>query len=170
MVNVHLVLNQFDDRHDEVGITQPAEHVVEHRHILVLNTLGDTMRERCQYHARNVGMLCLDLTGHGEGIIIGITRHTNHQVDICSTKYLIGFLGGRYLGKGRRITHTQFHILVEDLLVHTPVVLQHEGIIRVGHNQHIEDASCHQIDERYIFQIEFIPLLWYLYIFFHEVF
>ena len=43
VLNVHLVLQQLDDRHDEVGIAQPAEHIVEHRHILVLDALRDTM-------------------------------------------------------------------------------------------------------------------------------
>ena len=41
--DVHLVLNELDDAHDEVGVSQPAEHIVEHRHVLILNTFGDTM-------------------------------------------------------------------------------------------------------------------------------
>ena len=43
VLDIHLVLYQFDDREDEVGIPQPAEHIVEDGHILVLDTLGDTM-------------------------------------------------------------------------------------------------------------------------------
>ena len=29
VVDIHLILKQLDDRHNEVGIAQPAEHVVE---------------------------------------------------------------------------------------------------------------------------------------------
>ena len=151
VVNVHLVLNQLDDRHDEVSITQPTEHVVEHRHILILDALGDTMRERCQHHARDVGVFGLDLTGHGKGVVVSITRHTNHEIDVCGMEHLVSLLRRRYLGKGWRVTHTQFHIFIKDLLIHAPVVLQHKGIVRVGHDEHIEDAACHQVDKRHIF-------------------
>ena len=82
VIDVHLVLKQFDDRHDEVGVAKPAEDIVEHRHILVLNTLGDTMRERRQHHAGNIRMSGLHLTGHCKGIVVGITRHTDHEVDV----------------------------------------------------------------------------------------
>ena len=43
VLDIHLVLNQFDNRQDEVRIAQPAEHIVESRHVLVLNALGDTV-------------------------------------------------------------------------------------------------------------------------------
>ena len=43
VLNVHLVLQQFDDGHDEVRVAKPAEDVVEHRHILVLYALRDTV-------------------------------------------------------------------------------------------------------------------------------
>ena len=40
VLNVHLVLEQLYYRHDEVGVAQPAEDIVEHRHVLVFNALG----------------------------------------------------------------------------------------------------------------------------------
>ena len=43
VLDVHLVLNQFDDREDEVGIAQPAEHIVENRQVFMLDTLGDAV-------------------------------------------------------------------------------------------------------------------------------
>ena len=169
MVDVHLVLKQLDDRHDEVGVAEPAEYVVEHRHILVLDALGDTVRERRQHHAGNRRMRRLHLTGDGERIVVGITRHTDHQVDVGSLQYGIGLLRRRHLGERRRIAHTEFHILIEDLLIDTSVVLQHEGVVGISHDEDIEDTPRHQIDKRHILQIEFIPLLWYLGYFFHIV-
>ena len=55
MFYVHLVLYQLDDGENQVGIAQPAEHIVEDGHVLILNTLGDAVRERRQHHAGNVG-------------------------------------------------------------------------------------------------------------------
>ena len=167
MVDVHLVLQQFDDRHDEVGIAQPAEHVVEHRHILVLDALGDTVRERRQHHAGDIRMCGLHLAGHGERIVVGITRHTDHQIDIGGLQYFASLLRRRHLRERGWIAHTEFHILIEDLLVDAAVILEHECIVGISHNKNIEDASRHQIDERHILQIEFIPFLWYLGYFFH---
>ena len=107
----------------------------------------------------------LDLTGHSKGIVVGITWHTDHEIDVRCTQHLVGLISSRYLRKGRRVAHTQFHILVEDFLIDSPVVLQHEGIIGIGHNEHVEDTSRHQVDKRHILQIKFVPLLWNLYLF-----
>ena len=121
----------------------------------------------------------LHLTGDGERIVVGITRHTDHQVDVGSLQHGIGLLRGRYLRERWRIAHTEFHILIEDLLIDTSVVLQHEGVVGISHDEDIEDTPRHQIDERHILQIEFIPhsrvlrlayplpFLWYLAYFFH---
>ena len=170
VLDVHLVLQQFDDRHDKVGITQPAEHIIEHRHILVLDALRDTMRERRKYHTGNRGMSRLHLTGHREGIVVGITWHTDHEIDIRRAQHLVGLLCCRYLCEGRWVAHTQLHIFVENLLIDAPVVFEHEGVVRVSHDEHIEDAPRHQVHKRHILQIKLIPLLWYLACFFHTVY
>ena len=169
MLDVHLILEQLDNRHNQVGVTQPAEDIVEHRHILVLNTLGNTMREGSKHHAGDTWMGCLDLTRHCESVVVGITWHTDDQIDVGSLEHLIGLIGSRNLGERRRITHTQLHIFIEDLLVDTTIILEHECIVRISHNKHIEDAARHQIDKRHILQIEFIPLLGYFYCFFHHI-
>ena len=43
VVNVHLVFYQLDDGQDEIRIAQPAEHVVEDTHVLVLDALSDAV-------------------------------------------------------------------------------------------------------------------------------
>ena len=93
VVDVHLVLQQLDDGHDEVRVAEPAEDIVEDGHVLVLNALGDAVREGCQHHAGNVRVGGLDLAGHGEGIVVGITRHTDNQVDVGGFQYGTGLLG-----------------------------------------------------------------------------
>ena len=159
VLNVHLILNQLDDGQDKIGITQPAEHVVECRHVLVLDALRDTMRERCQYHAGNLRSHLLDVASYGKGVVIRITRHTYHQVDVRCLQHAAGLFGRRHLCKRGWVAHTQLHVFIEYLLVHASVVLQHEGIVGVGHYQHIENASRHQVDKRHIFQEEIIEFL-----------
>ena len=162
MLYIHLVLYQLDDAEDEVGVAQPAEHIVEYRHILILYALRDAVRERCQHHAGDIGIHRLDVAGHGKGIVVGITRHTDDQVDVRRLQSLSSLLRRRHLRERRRIAHTQLHVLVEQLLVNASVVLQHEGVVRVSHYQDIKDALCHQVDKRHILQKEVIELLWYI--------
>ena len=159
MLDVHLVFYQLDDRQDEVRIAQPTEHVVENRHVLVLNALGDAMRERGQHDARHVGGHHLHIARHGEGIVVGIARHANHQVYVGGLQHVVSFLRRRHLGERGRVTQTQLHILVEDFLVYASVVLQHEGIVGVSHYQYIEDALRHQVDKRDVFQEKVVELL-----------
>ena len=105
------------------------------------------MRERCQYHARHVRRHLLDVTGNGKGIVVGITRHADDQIDVSGLQYLISLFRRTDLCERRRIAHTQFRVLVEEFLVDAPVVLQHEGVVRIGYYQYVEDATCHQVDE-----------------------
>ena len=162
VVEVHLVLNQFDYREDEVGVSKPAEDIVKHREVLVLHASRYTMRERRQHHARNVGRVLLHLSRHVEGIVVGITRHTYHEVDGSIAQHLVGLLRRTHLSERGRVSQSQVHILVKYLLVHTSVVLQHEGVVWICHYQHVEDASCHDIHKRHILQIKLIPFLRYL--------
>ena len=158
MFQIHLVLHELDDGEDEIGIAQPAEDIVEDGEILVLHAPGDTMRERGKHDTVQVGETLLDGAGHGKGIVVGIARHTEHQVDIGGLQYLLGLLDGAHLREGWRIAETQLHVLVVDLLLDAPVVFEHESIVRIGHDQHIVDAAHHQVDKTHIFQIKVIPL------------
>ncbi len=104
-------------------------------------------------------MVGFHLTGHSKGIVVGITWHTDDKVDVGGLKHLIGLLSGTDLCEGGWIARAQLYIFVEYFLVNAPVILEHERIIGIGNNQHVEDAVCHQIDKRHILQIKLIPLL-----------
>ena len=151
VLQIHLILNQLDDREDEVRITQPTEDIVEDAHILVLHPSGDTVREGREHHDGYLGEVGLDIPGHVKGIIIRVAGHTHHQIDAFLAEHLGSLLGGGYLRERRRIAQSEFGIFIEDLLIHTSVVLQHKGIVGVGHDKHLEDTVRHQIDERHIF-------------------
>ncbi len=157
MLQVHAVFKQFDDGKNEVGVAQPAEYVVEDTQVLVLHALGYAMAEGCQHHAMNVRKLRLHGSCHVEGVVVSIARHANHQVYACCLEHGLGFLCGRHLYEHGRVAQPQAHILIIYLLLHAPVVFQHKGIVGVCHDEYIIYTAHHQVDERYVFQVELIP-------------
>ena len=159
VVEVHLILDELDDTQDKVGVAQPAEHVVEDRHVFVLDAARDAVGERREHHAGNVGNVGLDVARHVEGIVVGIAGHTDHQVDARRLQHGLRLLHRAHLRERGRIAQSQFGIFVEDLLVHAPVVFEHEGIVGIGNDEHVVDALRHQVHERYVFQVELVPLL-----------
>ena len=144
---VHLVLDEFYDREDEVGIAEPAEHVFEYREVFVHYPLRDAMREWREHHAWNVGKLPLHRPRHGEGVVVGISWHTYHEVDARGGEHFGGFHHGAHLSEGGRIAKAELCILIENLFIHSPVVFEHEGIVWVCDNEDIENTMRHQVLE-----------------------
>ena len=159
MVEVHLVLNELDDGKDEVGVAQPAEHIVEDAHVFVFYAAGDAVAEGREHHAGNVGHVGLHVACHVEGVVVGGAGHANHQVDAGLAHHGLGLLHGAHLCERWRIAQAQGGVFIENLLVNAAVVLQHEGIVGVGHDKHVEDAPRHQVHKRHVLQVELVPLL-----------
>ena len=153
VLQVHLVLNQLDDGHQQVRIPQPAEHVLKDAQVLVLHTRPDTVRERREHHQRYFLILLLDGTRNVEGVAVVRARHHNYQVEGRVPQLLPGLLLGRHLRESGRVSETQVHVLDEDLFIDASVIFQHECIVRIGHQQHVEDSLGHQVHERCILEI-----------------
>ena len=164
MFKIHLILYQLDDRKNKIGVAKPAEDIIEDTQVFILHTLGNAMRERRKNNTMDIGKLTLDVARYVEGIIISIARHANHQINDGRTQHSL--FGSRNLSKGRRIAEPQLHIFIIYLLFDTSIIFKHERIVRIGYNQYIVDTAHHQIHKRYVFQVEFIPLL--RYIIFHK--
>ena len=96
---------------------------------------------------------------HRESIVVGVARHTDDKVDVHRLQHLICLLGSTHLRECRRIAQAQFHILIVYLLLYAPVVLEHEGVVGVGHDQHVVDTAQHEIHECHVLQIETAELL-----------
>ena len=161
VLEVHLVLNQLDDRQYEVGVAEPAEHIVEHLEVFVLHALGDAVREGGEHHAGHIWELRLHRARHVESIVVGIAGHTYNKVNIGCLEHTGGLLGGGNLREHGRIAKSELHILVVDLLLYPAVVLEHERIVGVCNYQNIIYTAHHQVHERYVLEQEFAPLLWY---------
>ena len=166
MFKIHLILYQLDDRKNKIGVAKPAEDIIEDTQVFILHTLGNTMRERRKNNTMDIGKLTLDVARYVEGIIISIARHANHQINDGRTQHGSSLFGSRNLSKGRRIAKAKLHIFIIYLLFDTSIIFKHERIVRIGYNQYIVDTAHHQIHKRYVFQVEFIPLL--RYIIFHK--
>ncbi len=162
VLDVHLVLDELDDGKDEVGVAKPAKHVVEYAEVLALHAPRDAMRERREHHAVNLRKLHLDGPCHGEGVAVGVSGHAYHEVHARGCEHALGLLDGGHLGERGRIAEAEGHVLVVDFLLHAAVVLKHEGIVGIGHDEDIEDASGHDVEKRHVFLYIFRPLLGYV--------
>ena len=104
VLEVHLVLYELDDGENEVGVAEPAEHIVEDAEVLVLHALRYAVRERREHDAVHVRKSRLDVPRHRERIVVGIARHADHEVDVHGAEHLVSLLRGAHLREGWRIT------------------------------------------------------------------
>ena len=153
MLQIHLVLHEFDDTEQQFRVAQPAEHIFKGREVLVLHTPCHTMAERREHHDGYVWRVVFYTSCNVEDIIVLCRRHTDHQVYIAVEHLFPCLCLGRYLDEAWREAKTQFGIFREYLLVYASVVLQHEGIVWVGNEKDIADAFLHQVNEGSIFQL-----------------
>jgi len=153
---IHLVFYQFDDGYQQIGVTQPAEHVLESTQVLVGNAFGDAVAERGQYHYGNLLIQALDVACYVEALVISRSRHADDEVERYSGELGQCLLTGGYLGETWRIAQGKRSIFVEDFFVDASVVFQHESIIRISNQQDVENASRHEVGELRIFKIELV--------------
>ena len=159
VIEVHFVLNEFDNREEEVGVAQPAEDVFEDAQVLVLHTRGDAVTEGREHHEGDGGVALFDGAGDVEGFAVVRARHDDDEVERCALQFAPRFFGRGGQHEARRIAQRECGIFVEEFLVNAPIVLQHEGIVGVGQDEDVEHAARHQIDERSVFQKNLIELL-----------
>ncbi len=156
MLQIHLILYQLDDRHQQIRISQPAEHIFKNTQILVLHTCRDAVRERSQHHQWNMRILFFYAACNFKCITVIGSGHTNHQIECRILQLLPSRLLGRNLCETRRITKAEIHIFVKDLLIYTSVILQHKSIIRICYQKNIKNPFGHEVYKRSILEIQLI--------------
>ena len=109
------------------------------------------MRKRRKYHAGHIRKAFFHCVCDSKSIIICIAGHTDNEVNIGGIQYFFCFFNGTYLLKSGWITQSQLHILAIYFLVNAPIIFEHKGVVRIGYNQYIVDATLHQIDKSNIF-------------------
>ena len=81
MLQIHLVLYQFDDGNQQVRIAQPTEHILKSAQVLVLHAGGNAMRKRSEDNQWNIIVFLLNASRNLEGVIVVRARHNNNQVE-----------------------------------------------------------------------------------------
>ena len=152
MVEVHLVLHELDDGEQQLGVAQPAEDVLEEAEVLPLHVAGDAVREGGEHHQRRVGELFLDAPPDVERVGIVGTGHADYQLEAHLLQHLRGLLLRTHLCEAWRVAQAQAGVLLEEFLVDAAVVLEHEGIVGVGYQEHVEHATRHQVYKRGVLQ------------------
>ena len=140
---VPFVLNEFDDGHQQFGIAQPGEHIVNTRQVLALNAATYFAGERRQHHNSNRGMEALDVAGGSKDVAACHIGHDNDELEIAAGQFHKGFFLGGYSREPWRIAQAERGIFVEDKLVNAAVVLEHEGIVFGGNEEDIVNAPLH---------------------------
>ncbi len=147
MLQVHAVLHELDDAQEQFGVSQPAEHVLKGREILVLHPAGDSVAEGCEHHDGHTGIVVLDGARDVEDTVVLGGGHADDQVYLLGGHVGLGGMLARHLYEAGREAEPQPGILGEYLLVHAPVVLEDEGIIGVGYDEDVADALEHQVNK-----------------------
>ena len=80
VLQVHLVLDQFDDGHQQVRIAQPAEDVLESTEVFVGHPLAHPVTERSQDDDGNLRIVLLDAAGGVEDFRLARAGHADDQV------------------------------------------------------------------------------------------
>ena len=159
VLQVHLVLYQLNDGKQKIRVAQPTEHIIEIGKIHVLHALAYAMAKRSKHHDGNRRIVFLNAQSNVEHIVVVRSRHANHQVKGGAGQFLFRFFLGSHLKETWRIAQPQLHVFIENFLVHPPVIFQHEGIVWVGNQKHVENPPFHQIHERCVAQQRAFPVI-----------
>ena len=137
---VHLVLDELDDGQQQVGVPQPAEDIFEDAEVFVLHAGGDAVAERREHHQWQFLIAVLYGAGNVKDVGRVGARHDDDEVETVDRKVGIGLGFCGYQCEARRVAKSKRRIFVEKLLFDAAVILEHEGIVRIGDEQYIEDA------------------------------
>ena len=158
VLEVHLVLEQLDDGEQQFGVAQPAEDVFEEREVDVLHACRDAMAEGGEHDDGDVVVLELDGLGNLEDILllcIGCARrHDDDEVDVVGFDTLFGLVERRSLDEAGWEAKSQAGIFCKNLFIDSAIVFEHEGIVGIGHNQHVADAALHEFGEVGVLKLE----------------
>ena len=78
--------------------------------------------------------LMLDASGNVEGVAIVCARHHNDEVERIALQFRPCLSLSAHLREARRIAQGECGIFIEEFLVYTSIVFEHEGIVGVGND------------------------------------
>ena len=161
MLQVHAVLHKLDDGEQQFRVSQPTEDVLEDAEVFVLHTSGDAVAEGREHDDRRGGIVLLDASCDVEHRVVLGRRHHDDEVDLSAGHRLHSLFLAVHLQESRGKAEAELGIFREYLLVHTAVILEHEGVVGISDEQYVVDAVEHQVDEGGVFQCHWGDLRFY---------
>ena len=156
VLQVHLVLDQLDDGHQQVGVAQPAKDVFKGTEVLIGHTFAHPVAEGGEDDDGDMRIVLLDAPGGVEDFRLSRAGHADDQIIRKRGQLTQRFVASSGLGEAGRGAEGEGSVFIEYLLVDAPVVFQHEGVVRIGHQQYIEDAALHQVGKLGILEVELV--------------
>lgn len=156
VLQVHLVLYQLDDGNQQVGVSQPAEHILKGTEVFIGNTLGDAVAERGKYHHRNLFIQVFDVSCHVEAVVVSRARHADDEVERDGGQLCQRLLASGNLRETGRVAQGERSVFIEYLFVDAAVIFQHESIVRIGYQKDVENAPCHEVGKLCVLEIELV--------------
>ena len=153
MLQVHFVLNQFDDGHQQIGVSQPAENVFKSAQVFVGHAFAYAVAEGRQYHNRDMRIVLFNPSCSVEYFRFPRAGHADDQVIRHGLQLSQSLVACGSLAKAGRISQRKRGILIENLFIDAAIVFQHESIIRIGNEQDIENPALHQVGKLSVFKI-----------------
>ena len=145
LLGVHLVLDQLDDRHDQVGVAVPAEDVVESRTVLLLDAAVDVLREGGEQRHGNLRMALLDDLGEREDVQFPHVVHRQDEVERIVASEQVQRLARRADARERRrVRHVQVEVLLIDLRLDMSVFFENVPVVAAADQQDFVDAVFHE--------------------------
>ena len=91
VVEIHLVLNEFDDGEEQFCVAQPAEHILKYGKVLILHPLCDAMAEWGEDHNRDFLVFRLDFASDVEHVAASGSRHADDEFKSGAFQFLFRF-------------------------------------------------------------------------------
>ena len=148
---IEFILHQLDDGDNQIGITVPAEYIIDSRTLLFINLAINLLRKTCQENNRQIGIQLLNLAREIKHIRLANIIHRQHEIEIRHRLQQLQSLRSRLHTRQRwRVTHIEFHILTIDLRLYMAIFLQDVTIVRTTHKQNLMNTVLHKTMRRII--------------------
>ena len=146
VIGIHPILDQFDDRQNQIGISMPTKNVINGGTVLLFNATVYIFRIVDQQHIGQIGMQGFELFRKMEHIQITDIEHADHQIEIVALLQHLHRLGRTAHARKRRgITQIQLHVFPVDLHLQTSVLFKCIGIVATTNQQNTSNATAHQV-------------------------
>ena len=149
MLCIHSILNQLDDRDNQIRGVVPVKQVVDIRLVHLLHASIHLFAERRQQHNRTIRQNSLCLFRKIPYLIASGTVNDQYQVKyticiICIINQSDRFPRRLCTHDSRRITQIQFQVLLCYLYVDTAILLECKTVVVIANQQNPPHALRHQ--------------------------